>query len=471
MSISSPGIGSGLDIGALVSQLVAADGASTSNRLNLKEAEYLADISAYGSLKSVLSSFQTSLSGLKDLTDFQQRTATSTDDDVFTAKAFSTADASEYDIEVVQLAKAQKLISKDGYFPTSTEVVGEGTLKFTQDGDTFTIAVGATDTVEDVRDAVNDATGNTGVRASILTVDDGVGGTESKLVFSSTLTGLDNAITVTVDEDGNDQFDDAGDIDGVGLSRLINANLEESVAAVDGKIKVDSQLVSSSTNEFASVINGVTITAKAVGAGEGLTIAEDKASISQKVSSFISSYNQLAGAFKSLTSYNAETQVSGALLGDATLRGIESSIRRQLTSSVTGLNSTFSTLAELGITTDENGELELDQTKLDSVMDTSFDQLGEFFTATNGMASRLDSLIDGYVNTTGIINAKTDGLQASVDGVIEQRAALDRRLVSLESRLLKQFTGLDTLVNSLQNQSSFLTQQLANLPGSYNPNK
>ncbi|MEY8250866.1 MAG: flagellar cap protein FliD N-terminal domain-containing protein, partial [Colwellia sp.] len=270
MSISSPGIGSGLDIGALVSQLVAADGASTSNRLNLKEAEYLADISAYGSLKSVLSSFQTSLSGLKDLTDFQQRTATSTDDDVFTAKAFSTADASEYDIEVVQLAKAQKLISKDGYFPTSTEVVGEGTLKFTQDGDTFTIAVGATDTVEDVRDAVNDATGNTGVRASILTVDDGVGGTESKLVFSSTLTGLDNAITVTVDEDGNDQFDDAGDIDGVGLSRLINANLEESVAAVDGKIKGDSQLVSSSTNEFASVINGVTITAKAVGAGEGL---------------------------------------------------------------------------------------------------------------------------------------------------------------------------------------------------------
>ena len=471
MAISSPGIGSGLDITSLVSQLVAAEGATTANRLSQKETEYLADISAFGLLKSSLSSFQSTVSGLKSLSDFQQRAATSSDASIFSATAFSTADISSYDIEVVQLSQAQKLISKDGYFATSTDTVGAGTLKFTQDSSSFTVTVGATDTVEDVRDAINSATGNSGVRAAILVVDDGAGGTESKLVFSATTTGLDNAITVEADEDGNSQYNDAGDIDATGLSRLINANIEESVTALDGKIKVDSQLVTSSSNDFSSVLNGVTITAKSVGSGETLTVAEDKASVTSKINAFISSYNTLVETFTSLSSYDADTEIAGALLGDSVLRSVESSIRQHITSPVSGLSSTFSTLAELGITTDDDGKLVLDQTELDEVLESNFDDLGTFFTATNGLSTKLDSLIEGYVNTTGIINSRTDGLQTSVDGIQEQREALDRRLGSLESRLLKQFGALDALVNSLQNQSSFLTQQLANLPGAFNPSK
>ncbi len=471
MSISSPGIGSGVDINALVTKLLEAEGSATANRLNAKEAEYQADISAYGGLKSSLSIFQSAVQGLQDITDFQVRSATSSDLTVFTATADDTADFSQYGIEVVQLAQANKLITQDGHFSSATDTVGSGTLRFTQNSESFSLTIAASDTLEDVRDAINNADDNTGLTAAIINVDDGVGGTQSKLVFTSTTTGLDNAITVEVDEDGNDVFNDAGDIDASDLSRLINANLDEPTVALDGQIKVDEQLISSSNNTFASVIDGVSITAVAIGAGEKLTIAKDKAAVELKINQFVANYNGLVSTFNALGSYDATTDIGGLLLGDSVLRGVQSAIRQEISSSVSGLSSTFSTLAELGITTDDDGKLVVDSTELNEALDSGFDQVGEFFAASNGIANTLDSVIQGYIGSGGTISSRTDGLQTRIDDITEQREALDRRLTSVESRLLKQFSVMDQIVNALQNQSSFLTQQLANLPGSYNPNK
>ena len=142
-----------------------------------------------------------------------------------------------------------------------------------------------------------------------------------------------------------------------------------------------------------------------------------------------------------------------------------------MSSSVSGLTGSFSTLAEIGLTTGDDGKLSLDSAKLSTVLDEDFDQIGELFSASNGIANTLDNAIEQYVSSAGILDTRTDGLQSRVDDITEQREALDRRLISLESRLLAQFTALDTLVSSLTNQSNFLTQQLANLPGSIDPNK
>lgn len=463
MSISSPGIGSGLDINSLVSQLVAAEGSATANRLNIREAEYLADVSAYGSLKSALSIFQSAVQELQDVTDFQVRSVTSSDSDVFTATADETADVSQYGIEVVQLAQANKLITTGGF--ASTDVVGGGTLTFTQGTDSFSVVVGATDTLTDIRDAINSATDNSGLKAAIINVDDGLGGTEQKLVFTADETGLDNAITITAVDD------DLNNADALGLSRLVNANLAEPAAALDGKIKVDEQLISSSNNTFTSVIDGITINAVAVGAGEKLTVAEDKAVVELKIEQFITNYNGLVDTFNALGSYDSTTDTAGILLGDSVLRGAQQSIRQEISSSVSGLTGSFSTLAELGITTDDTGKLSINSTKLNEALDSSFDQVGELFAASNGIANTLDTIIEGYIGFNSIIESRTDGLKERVEGITEQREALDRRLLSVESRLLKQFSAMDAIVNSLQNQSSFLTQQLANLPGSFNPNR
>jgi flagellar hook-associated protein 2 len=463
MSISSPGIGSGLDINSLVTQLVAAEGEAKSNRLNTREAGYLADISAFGSLKSALSIFQTAVQDLQDLSDFQVRSATSSNSDIFTVTADETADVSQYGVEVVQLAQAQKLITNDGF--ASTDVVGGGTLTLSQGGNSFLITVSATDTLTDVRDAVNAATDNSGLKAAIINVDDGLGGTEQKLVFTANDSGLDGAITITSSDD------DLNDTDAFGLSRLVNTNLDEPSAALDGQIKVDGQLISSSNNTFSSVIDGITITAVAIGAGEKLTIAEDKEAVELKINQFVANYNGLVDTFNALGSYDSTSDTGGLLLGDSVLRGIQNSIRQEIYSSVSGLSGSFSALAELGIKTDDTGKLSIDSATLNEALDSNFDQVGELFAATNGISNTLDTIIEGYIGSDGIIGSRTDGLQVRVDDITLQREALNRRLLSVKSRLLAQFTAMDTLVNSLQNQSSFLSQQLVNLPGAYNPNR
>jgi len=463
VSISSPGIGSGLDISSLVSQLVSAEGSAKSSRLDFKEAGYQGDISAYGSLKSALTGFQSSVKGIQDITAFQQRSATSSDAGVFTVTADTTADAAQFSVEVVQLAQAHKRITSNGF--AEADAVGAGTLTLTQGSSSFSLTVGVADTLSDIRDAVNTATDNTGLTASIINVDDGLGGTEQKLIFTADKTGIDSAITITaVDADGINA-------DAAGLSRLVDAQLDTPAAALDGQIKVDGQLISSANNTFASVISGVTVTAVSTGVGETLEVAEDKANIRLKVDEFVTNYNNLIKAFKSLGSYDADSGASGLLAGDSVLRGVEVAIRKEISSPVLGLSGGFSTLSELGITTTETGGLSLDSAIFDKALDTNYDQVGEFFAASNGITNTLDNVIEGYIGSSGIIKSRTDGLETRLESITEQREALNRRLVSVESRLLKQFTAMDQIVNALQNQSSFLTQQLANLPGARDPSK
>ena len=208
-----------------------------------------------------------------------------------------------------------------------------------------------------------------------------------------------------------------------------------------------------------------------MGAGETLSVTEDKTSVTEKIDVLIANYNGLVDTFNALGSFDAATESAGLLLGDSTLRGVQNAIRQALSSSVSGLSGSFSTLAELGITTDEEGKLTLDSDTLDTLLVSDFDKVGELFAASNGLANTLDTIIEGYIGANGTIETRTSGLQTSIDGITEQREALDRRLLSLESRLLAQFTAMDVIVSSLQNQSNFLSQQLANLPGAYNPNQ
>jgi len=456
MSISSAGIGSGIDINSLVQQLVESEGSNKSNRLNLKEAEYQADISAFGSLKGALSIFQQAVQGLQDAADFQNRSATSSNTEIFTASADETADFSQYGIEVVQLAQANKLITQEGF--ADEEVVGSGTLTLTQGSDSFSLTISATDTLTDIRDAINAADDNTGIGAAVINVDDGLGGTEQKLVFTATDKGLDNAITVSGTDD---------DVNGLSLTRLFSANLDEPAEALNGQIKVDNQLISSQNDTFSDVIDGISINAVAVGAAETLSVAQDKDAVELKVNAFIANYNGLAETISKLGAYDDTSKVGGILLGDSTLRSVQDTIRREISASVSGLTGAFSTLAELGVTTDEDGKLSLDDDKFAKALASNFDDVGALFASDSGIAKRLDSLIDGYIGSNGLIKSRTEGIQNSIIDLGEQRDSLNRRLASLESRLLAQFTVMDTLVSTLNNQSSFLTQQLENLPGPY----
>lgn len=154
-AITSAGVGSGLDIEGLVSKLVSAEGQPTVTRLNTQEAVLQADLSAFGSLKGALSSFQTSVQALKDASAFKVRTATSSHPDLFTVSANGSAVAGNFSIIVDQLAQAAKVRSGD--FTADTEVVGEGSLTIGLGSSSFNIAVGAETTLAGIRDAINQA--------------------------------------------------------------------------------------------------------------------------------------------------------------------------------------------------------------------------------------------------------------------------------------------------------------------------
>lgn len=437
MAITSMGIGSGLDIQSLVTQLVAAERAPAENRLNKQEFRLSTELSALGSLKGALSSFHASLSGLRSLYSFNQRTASSSDDALFTATASTDAMPASYDVEVTALAQAHKLAS--GPVADAQAAYGTGTLTF-QFGDPAlpaqSVTIDATnDSLEGIRDAVNDA--DIGVRASIINGDAGY-----QLVFVSEKTGVDNSLKVTVTDD------DLGHTDATGLSALtydpgVTENMTQMTAAQDANVLIDGISVTRSTNTVSDAIEGVTLQLEsaAVGTVETLTIKSDTAKANTAVKGFVDGYNALVNAMNSLSSYDAESGQAGVLLGDATLRGIRSQIATVLGSAIEGLSGGYRSLADLGIATQNNGTLSLDSSKLSDALSNDFDAVGRLFAdagqtsdpLVNYLGSTDDSTIGDYaINVTQlatkglfsgtaitnkVIDGTNDTFTLKVDGV------------------------------------------------------
>ena len=185
----------------------------------------------------------------------------------------------------------------------------------------------------------------------------------------------------------------------------------------------------------------------------------------------MASYNSLVSTFDSLTDYDAEALTSGPLLGDATIRGIRDQVRRELSNAVEDVNSPFSALSDIGIETQLDGTLSLNDTVLTDALSNEFVKFGNLFSSSDGFAVRLYDLADNFLRSDGIIETRSQGLQTQIEGFNDQRESLNEKLASLETRLLRQFNALDSLLAELGSTSNFLSQQLANLPGSGFSNK
>ena len=458
-SITSTGIGSGLDISGLVQQLVAAEGAPVEARLAGREARAQAKLSAFGSLKSALSEFNDKLDVMKDVTKFLARKASSGNEDLFTVTASETALPASYSIEVAQLAQAQKLTS--GAFTDPDTVIGTGTLHITVGTETFNVEItNENNTVSGIRDAINAAIDNKGVAVTIVNADAG-----SHLIFTGEKTGASHNMTIT--QSGGDGGLAALEYDpGGGLN-----SLTEVTAGQDALIRIDGFDVMSESNSVTGVIGGVTIDllAAGVGAPTTLVVENDHDAVKQYVNDFIESYNGLVETLDELTTYDAENDVAAALLGDASIRSMRDQMRREFSTAVTDLDAPFSTLPEVGIALDLNGKLSLDDAALTTVLDSDFSKFGQLFANSDGFAVRLYDLTDSYLKSDGIIATRTEGLDNTIEDFADQRERLNERLVALEARLLNQFNALDSLLGQLQTTSSFLTGQLASLPGFTSP--
>jgi len=450
MAIRAGGIGSGLDIESLVAQLVSAESQPTNFRLDAKEQELEAELSAYGTLKGALTGFQNSVTNMEGTEAFQIYDATSSDDTLFTAIASSSAAAGNYDIEITQLAQVAKLRSAD--FTDSSEVIGTGTLDLSLGSDSFQITIdGTNNTLSNIRDAINAASDNPGITASLITVDSG-----TQLILTSNDTGSANTITVAaVDDDGADGFD---------LTRLDSASLVTLQPPLDAIIEIDNQTVTRDSNSFSDVISGITFNlAKAdPGTVETLTITTDTSAIKENIESFVSNYNVLTGVMKGLSNYDADTGVAGALNGDSIVRGIQTQLRQTLFAGASG--GVFSTLNDLGISLDDTGSLTIDSAELDEKLANNLSDVEQLFSSETGLAQSFTTALSGYYDEDGILESRTDGIDSRLDDIDDDRDTLTRRMDGLEARLRSQFIAMDLIVAQLTSVGTFLTGALASLP-------
>ncbi|MEH6910735.1 MAG: flagellar filament capping protein FliD [Oceanicoccus sp.] len=467
MAITSIGVGSGIDLEGLVTDLIAAEREPQEIRLNLKETLATASISALGNLKSTVSAFQTSLENLQNSDFYGGRTGTSGDSDLFTVTADSSASLGSYTIEVNKLASANK-IATNGAFANPNAIIGEGavTIGFVG-GNTFEISVAATDNLTALRDAINDAPDNVGVTASLITAASG-----TELVITANDTGVANQLDISVvDIDGQNQ-------DANGLSRLFyngsdpdnslnGLNQTQQInAAQDAQIFVDGFAATSSSNEFTGVLEGLTITALADDGGElilpsaSLVVSTDKASIKSDINTFVGSYNELITVLNSLTDYDQATGTRGLLGADATISTLENQIRRIVTDTVDSADGSLDNLALLGITTNRNGSVALNEATLDDAISNNFDNIGALMGGDDGVASRLDELLESFLKFDGLFATKENTLNTQLNEIADQRSTLELRLTAIEERFRSQFAALDILVSRLNSTGNFLTQQL-----------
>lgn len=456
MAISTAGLGSGIDFNSLVSQLVAAESEPQTALFDQKETILQARLSAFGVVKSALTTFQAEVVKLQSADAFSNRKATSASTSTFTATATNSAVLGSYDIQVTQLAENHKLRSTD--FTDSSTVIGTGTLTISVGGSSFGLTIDDSNkTVAGIRDAINNASSNTGVTATTITVDTG-----TQLVLTSNDTGSNNNIVVTAINGGE------GDLQqlvydplpaGSGTENLVQIN-----PAQDSIIQIDSQNVTNNTNTVAGAIDGVTLTLNAADPGNDhtLDIVLDTGSISAKIQSFVDAYNEYTKSINE-SMLQSETQ-QGILLGDALTRSIERQIRTKTTQQVSGIYTDYNSLAAIGITTQKDGSLKIDSTTLNNVIDTDLTSLTNLFTAENGIANIVDSTIDSYVEFNGILDTKTDGIKDSISDITKQREQLAFRMESLEARLTAQFIAMDGLVSQLTSTGTFLTDALKNIP-------
>jgi flagellar hook-associated protein 2 len=443
MAISSPGIGSGLDVNNIVNQLMTVEQQPLTN-LTRKESSYQAKVSALGTIKGALSTFQTSLQALSDPNKFAASRVTPADATLLTATGTASAVNGAYSLEVTQLARAQKLVasgqaSTTNSFSSGTITFDFGTIdagnggafdsvtgKYT--GATFTgngsasktvVIDSSNNTLAGIRDAINKA--DIGVTATI--VNDG-SSAPYRLVLTDKSTGKASSMKISVSDPGSlqdllahDPANDAGQA------------LSETVTAQDALMKIDGIAASKSSNTVSDLIPGVTLNLLKINAGAPTTITVDRdaTNVTELVNKFVSSYNALSNKMKELTAYDATTKKAGVLNGDATVRTIQSQLSEMLNAPITSGSNAYTRLAEVGVTKQRDGTLSVDTTKLQKAITTNLFSVTGIFAAVGTPSNSQVTFISSSDKTAAgsyAVNITTPPRQGSLTGEAGTPASL-----------------------------------------------
>lgn len=469
-----PGVGSGFDIQSMVDATVNATRAPKEQQLARRANQIDVQLSAYGSLKSVLDEFKTSLKKLNDEAAFQKRSTSLSSSGFMTASADKTAVAGSYKLVVEQLAQAHKIGSKrlTGEDAATTKL-GSGSIDLTlANGDSFSVSITqGKSTLANIAEAINSAEDNKGVKATVVNDDGG-----SRLVLFSEKTGTENAISISVS--GNSDGDDGKSLDEL----LDNGSFNQLQAAQNAMITLDGSPVTSQSNEFKNTISGVTLNITKVSEWEDstnqalgrksldLTVGYDKTTVENNLKGFVESFNKVINTINELTSYNADTQSAGALNGDASARNITAQIRSLLSEQVEGALAPIKSLTDLGITSTREGTIELDNEILKKQLNENFEKVGVLFSSEKGVSSKLDDFLETYVGKEGVLTAKDKSLRDQMTRLEKEADDFTDYMTQYEERIYKQFSAMDMMIAKMNQQLNSVVSAFENMP-SFNSKK
>ncbi|MDX1723035.1 MAG: flagellar filament capping protein FliD [Pseudomonas sp.] len=457
------GIGSGLDIDGIVGAMVGAEKAPKEAQLARLEKASTTKFSALGQLKGALSEFQTAMKELNSLALFEKRTATSSNTSVLSASAEKSALAGTYQLAVQTLATSSRVAT--AAVPSAYAAAEDGLLTVklgAADAAGVDVEIAAGDTLEQIRDKLNTALKEKGISANI--VNNPADGGTSRLVLSAKETGADKDIMISSVALAELAVDGSVAATSLGGAGYLGSPAQDAVFTIDGLTQT------SASNNVEGVIPGVTfnlLSESEPGKSLTLSVGQDTDGVTANIKKFVSAYNKLIATTSELTAVTqvgeGKAPVLGGLVGDATVRTLLGGVRSELGNPAN--QSGVRVLADLGITTQKDGTLKIDDGKLSKAIDENFDAVSTFFTGDHGLMSRVDKRVDGFIQTGGVLESRMKGLQSTLTDIDKQRENLALRVEQMQTRLYSQFNAMDSLVAQLSSTSSWLTSALENLPG------
>jgi len=476
-SITTLGVGSGLDLNTIVTQLVALE-RQPIQALQARANTMNSQISLFGRINSLFSSMQTAANKLTDTTVWQRTVASSGDTTSVAVSSGSGAAAGSYAVTVQALAGNQTVAS-DVALPAATDLVGAGrmtlqlgtwdagmtTLTDKPDSPSVDIDISATDTLETLRDKINSA--NAGVTASLVTDANGV-----RLALRAKESGAVNGFRLSVDDI------DGALIDGIGLSRfafdpaVTTSGLVLKQSASNAQALVNGIAVESATNDITGAVDGLTLSLRKITAAPvNVSVNRDRDAVIAGVKSFVEAYNGVVAFLAEQTKYDAASKSGGPLQGDAVANGLTTQLRGIL-NSASGASSIYARLSDLGLQSQRDGTLTINQTKLDNAVDKNPEELRKVFANSdtdgidpdnNGFARRFAALAGKVLAVDGTVNTRTQSLQKQISKNSAEQDRISDRADLFQKRLIAQYTALDSNVAKLNALQSYVTQQIAQM--------
>lgn len=444
VGIGIDGIATGIDTTALIGALTESASAPKNALLDRID-DYEDKNEKITELINLIGDMETALEDIEDIGDFRSFKASYEENDAFDVSVDGDAVAGAYEVEVQSIAKAEMEISQGYSSQTTDNITGSGTIDVTYAGTTTSVAVTSDMNLAEVASAIDDVDGVTS-----YVMDTGDSTSPYRLVIQGDDAGSSNTISVTSSLTGG-----------------TDPTFTESVSAADAKLTINSIAIESDSNTVTDAIPGMTldlseVTSEAI----TITVSPDPEAIEAKIQTFADSFNAVVSFVNTNSAFDSEAGIRGPFVGETSVGRVVDGLRGVITSEFTDLSQDYDAMSLIGITTDSDGKLEVDSDTLQDLLTDEATEIANLFTGTGGFIEGMLAAVDVYTDPTdGSLAIRQDSLEDRIEDMEDQVDVYDRRIERMTARLRNQFSGLESLVGTLNGSGQYISAMLAQSVG------